>query len=518
MYSVHDYGAMIADRVRMDAYAEALRQAVKPGSVVLDLGSGAGIFALLACRLGARHVYAIEPSDIIEVGREIAAANSYGDRITFLQQRSEQVSLPERVDVIVSDMRGVLPCLGGNLRALIDARLRFLAPGGTMIGRRDTVWAAVVEAPELFRRHFTGWEETTLGFDQQAARRIMANSWGKGRVPPEQFLTEPCRMGDRRLRDGGGPNFRAEMNWTAARAGTAHGLVVWFDAVLADGMGFSNAPGQPELIYGSAFFPWLEPVSLDAGDGVRVMLEARLMGEESYVWSWDSSISGRGKTPTEFRQTTLLGEAVSPETLKRRALQYRPTLAEDGQIDQFVLSAMNGRASLGTIARRLMGRFPSRFANLEAAMSRVGELSGSDTRARHRRVRSRTIGDFSRRMAPIVIRRWQRPGRAGRRKAGITQDRSAQSVSWNGRRGKSLKGARRNMVVSTGFGQRRRSAGRISAGCRSLAAMSRGAHDARPIVATRPARASAEGVERDRPAACARYVRREVDAQGRSRR
>ena len=69
------------------------------------------------------------------------------------------------------------------------------------------------------------------------------------------------------------------------------------------------------------------------------------------------------------------------QTLKRRALQYRPTLAEDGQIDQFVLSAMNGRASLGTIARRVMGRFPRRFANLEAAMSRVGELSARYSRS-----------------------------------------------------------------------------------------------------------------------------------------
>ena len=182
--------------------------------------------------------------------------------------------------MIVSDMRGVLPCLGGNLRALIDARRRFLAPGGTMIGRRDTVWAAVVEAPELYRSHFTGWDESTLGFDQQAARRIMANSWGKGRVPPEQFLAEPCRWATVDYETVADPNFRAEMNWTVARAGTAHGLVVWFDAELADGVGFSNAPGQPELIYSSAFFPWLEPVSLDAGDGVTVMLEARLMGEE----------------------------------------------------------------------------------------------------------------------------------------------------------------------------------------------------------------------------------------------
>ena len=113
---------------------------------------------------------------------------------------------------------------------------------------------------------------------------------------------------------------------------------------------------------------------------VTVTLEARLMGEDSYVWNWDSSISGSGKTRTEFRQTTLLGDAVSPATLKRRAIQHKPALGEDGQIDQFVLSAMNGRASLGTIARRVLVRFPGRFANLEAAMSRVGELSARYSR------------------------------------------------------------------------------------------------------------------------------------------
>src|SRR5437870_11229737 len=78
MYSVADYGIMIADRVRMEAYMQALRSAVRPGGVVVDIGTGTGIFALLACRFGARRVYAIEPNDAIQVAREIARAN--GDR------------------------------------------------------------------------------------------------------------------------------------------------------------------------------------------------------------------------------------------------------------------------------------------------------------------------------------------------------------------------------------------------------------------------------------------------------
>jgi len=85
---------MIADTVRTGAYAEALRRAVKAGSVVLDIGTGTGIWALLACKFGARRVYAAEPGDAIHVAREIAAANGWSDRIEFIQRLSTEVTLP----------------------------------------------------------------------------------------------------------------------------------------------------------------------------------------------------------------------------------------------------------------------------------------------------------------------------------------------------------------------------------------------------------------------------------------
>src|SRR2546425_8683264 len=54
MYSLETHGSMMADRVRLTAYGEALRGAVRPGAVVADIGCGGGIFLLLAFPPGGR--------------------------------------------------------------------------------------------------------------------------------------------------------------------------------------------------------------------------------------------------------------------------------------------------------------------------------------------------------------------------------------------------------------------------------------------------------------------------------
>ena len=173
MSSVHDYeisayGEMIADRVRMDAYAGALRRKVHPGSVVLDIGTGTGILALLACQCGARRVYAIEPGDCIQVAREVAAANHCADRLVFIQDVSSRVTLPERADVIVSDLHGALPLFESHLPAIVDARQRLLAPGGALIPRQDTLWAVPVSAPDLYRTTVGPYADRPFDLDMRA--------------------------------------------------------------------------------------------------------------------------------------------------------------------------------------------------------------------------------------------------------------------------------------------------------------------------------------------------------------
>jgi protein arginine N-methyltransferase 1 len=382
VYSIMGYGEMIADSVRMDAYVRALRRVVKPGSVVLDIGTGTGIFALLACRFGARRVYAVEPSDAIHVAREIASANGCAGSIEFFQTISSEVSLPELADVIISDLRGVLPLHQHHLTSIADARRRLLVPGGVLIPARDTLWAACVEAPELYRDIESPWSDNTYGLDMQAGRRLVSNAWCKANLKSEQMLTEPEHWATLDYSTVENPDRVSEVMLRPMRAGTAHGLGVWFDATLAEGIQFSNAPGRPRLIYGEAFFPWLEPVALVPGDTVTVTLRANLVGDD-YVWSWDTSVVGERdprQLKAEFKQSTFFGQVVSPSKLRKLAANCIPTLNDDALIDRLILQMMGDAVSLGDIARHLALQHPKRFASWQDALTRVGELSAKYAR------------------------------------------------------------------------------------------------------------------------------------------
>ncbi|HEV7589105.1 MAG TPA: 50S ribosomal protein L11 methyltransferase [Longimicrobium sp.] len=370
-YSVAGYGRMVADETRVRAYARALEAVVRPGCTVLDIGTGTGVFAMHAARLGARRVYAVEPASAIDTARELARLNGLADRIEFHQELSLRVSLPERVDVIVADLRGVLPPFRQIVATMADARERFLAPGGAIVPRRDTLFAAPVEAEATWSEH--AGPASVLGFDYRPARRFALARWTRGLFRADQLLGEPLEWGALDYRVAAGPDFGATLEWTVARPGTAHGLAAWFSSDLAEGVGFHTGPDSV-TVYETALFPWPEPVALAAGDRVRATLGARMAGDD-YVYGWDTAIERAGGPPLSFRQSDFAGRFPSLAVLRRRADAFVPAPGDEGEVDAFALASMDGRASVGEIARAVMERFPGRFESWEAAVSRVGTLS-----------------------------------------------------------------------------------------------------------------------------------------------
>jgi type I protein arginine methyltransferase len=376
MYSISAFGRMIADETRINAYARALQAVVRPDSVVVDIGAGTGILSLLACRYGARKVFAVEPSDVIAVAREIACANGLDDRIEFIQAMSADVTLPERADIIVSDLHGVLPFFKQHLTSIIDARKRLLSPGGTLIPARECLWGAFVEAPRLYDGLVEPWSEVRSGFDMNAARRIVTSTWEKAAVDQDQLISEPCCWGTIDYATVQSPDVFGTVTGRARRNGVAHGLVLWFDAMLHKDVGFSNAPGQPTMIYGVGFLPFSSAADVEAGDSIEVWLRAKLVGAD-YVWGWDTTIyrHGRAEPVVQLRQSSLAGVSVSPMRLRKRLHEYKPTLDASGEVDLFILKAMDGSAALEEIARALLARFPDRFKSEKKALTRVADLS-----------------------------------------------------------------------------------------------------------------------------------------------
>jgi type I protein arginine methyltransferase len=325
MYDLHDYARMIADEARMGPYIRALEAVVQPGSVVADIGTGTGILALVACRLGARRVYAIDTSDVIEVGRALARENGAADRIVFFHNDVRDVELPERADVIVSDLRGALPLYGDHLSIIADVRARFLKGGGRLVPEQDRLMAALVEEPDLYNQS-VGPARGPLGITLESMRERLVHATyvrsGTSVLPSDCIVSDAVSWAVLEYATAKSIPISGLAELRVNRASTVHGVMLWFETLLAGGHGFSTAPGRLHC-YGQLFLPWPRPVVLAEGDVVTVDLWAQADGDP---WGWNSSVPAGPGARESFKQSSFLSVQSKPAARMRRS--GVPTLSQ----------------------------------------------------------------------------------------------------------------------------------------------------------------------------------------------
>lgn len=133
--TLYDHIGMLSDHERMRAYHDAIRLNSKAhfkDKVVLDVGTGTGILAIWAAQAGARRVFAVEGTSVANHAESMAKAHGVGDVVTVLRGRMEDVELPEKVDVIVSEWMGYFLLRESMIQSVIYARDRWANPGCVM--------------------------------------------------------------------------------------------------------------------------------------------------------------------------------------------------------------------------------------------------------------------------------------------------------------------------------------------------------------------------------------------------
>jgi hypothetical protein len=338
---------------RLDQFAKAIASRVKPGDAVVDLGAGSGILSFLACRAGARRVYAIEAGASLEFARLLAAKNGFADRIEFIGHPSTQVVLPERVNAIVGDIHDTFGLQANGLAALVDARDRFLEPNGALIPSSIQLFAVPIEVPDQYRRTIDVWRQRVQGVDLSPLRALAVHRPSAARVDREQLLAPPTPVATVDLTRAVTLYVGGAAASEVTRAGTLHGICGCFVTTLADGVSMGNVPGDSSTTnFAQAFFPIESPLAVDIGDRIAVRIDTH----DGSVARWQVEVTRTGRALARFDHATLHSDALSVKALHKQAADYRPTLTAVGVMERELLDRFDGRHSASELESWLTDR------------------------------------------------------------------------------------------------------------------------------------------------------------------
>jgi SAM-dependent methyltransferase len=274
---------LLSDRARNDVLVEMLRRRA-PGARVLEVGCGTGLLSCIAAKLGAAHVWAVEPTPLVERARAFVRANGLEDRVTVLQGMVEDLpAVP--VDLVFSELLNADPFTEGVVSAM-NAAATWLAPGGVLSPRRLKVYVALAWASETPQEHGQARDEVArlcgaASLDPTLLLQTLD-------VPhPHRFFTHGERplsaaalAFDLPLGTGEPIPTEAEVVVRSTVDGEVGGALVWFSGEVDDDLWMTNPPGAGTH-WGQMVCGWPRPVSVKRGRAVR--LRVRTVGPHLVV-------------------------------------------------------------------------------------------------------------------------------------------------------------------------------------------------------------------------------------------
>ncbi len=368
-----EHAHMLLDPIRVDAYASAIAAVVRPGDVVVDIGTGTGILAILAARAGARRVFAVERTGIAELARRHVADNGLDGVVEVIRADLADVeALPERPRVILGEILGNFAPVEGQHRAYAAAR---------RLATDDAV-----SIPSRYRLTYGALRATGLRDDLAALASVhgvrLDGLRERLRSRPAFVHADPAELL--------GPEI--EGPWIAAEAppprelsaaieiahdGAVGAIGVGFVAELAPGQVLRTAITAPRTCWSQTVFPIDPPLPVRAGATVAVSIWPRIVTNAS-TWAWRAACDG------DAREGDAMDADIGGDLWAQ--LRARPVGKVTGEPTPLLrawaaaLGVPLDTVDVDALARRAMIAFPARYPNLEEARQDVIALIVAATR------------------------------------------------------------------------------------------------------------------------------------------
>ncbi|KAG6537636.1 hypothetical protein ZIOFF_002731 [Zingiber officinale] len=230
-FGIHE--EMLKDVVRTKTYQNVIYQNkfLFKNKVVLDVGAGTGILSLFCAKAGAKHVYAVECSQMADMAKEIVQTNGYSDVITVLKGKVEEIELPvAHVDVIISEWMGYFLLFENMLNTVLYARDKWLINNGIILPDKALLYLTAIEDAEYKEDKIEFWNDV-YGFDMSCIRKQAMAEPLVDTVDLKQIVTSDImiKMMDISEMTFGDVSFTAPFKLVAERNDFIHAFMAYFN-------------------------------------------------------------------------------------------------------------------------------------------------------------------------------------------------------------------------------------------------------------------------------------------------
>ncbi|XP_045325622.1 histone-arginine methyltransferase CARM1-like [Leopardus geoffroyi] len=250
---------MMQDFVRTATYHRAILQNHIDfrDKIVLDVGCGSGILSFFAVQAGARRVYAVEASSVAQYAEMLVKNNHLSDKIIVLPGKIEDISLPEAIDVIVSEPMGYMLFNERMLESYLHSK-KWLKANGMMFPTFSDIHLAPFSDEQLYMEHYSRanfWHQQCFyGVNLSSLRGAAVDEYFRQpivdtfdvRILMARTVKYTVNFMDAEEAD----LHRVEIPFVfqMTQSGLIHGLAFWFDVAFVGSVvtvWLSTAPTEP---------------------------------------------------------------------------------------------------------------------------------------------------------------------------------------------------------------------------------------------------------------------------------